>query len=698
MATLDELLVEIGIDANDLTSGTDGAADDVERSLAGVGDAADAMGRDIADAADQASTALDGVGASADEAARGAEEAAGEVEGSFKGIAAGAAGAAVGGLFAAGLQSAMDARAANAKLTNQLGLTAEESSRAGKVAGEVFKAGFSDSMEGVNEALAGVTANIGGMSEATDAELTQMTKSALALAETFGFDVSEATQAVGTLLKTGLAKDGQEAFDLLTAAARKLPPAMQEELPALTREYGEFFNQMGFTGPEMMGLLAQAAKSPTFELDKMGDALKEFTLLMADTDAVSEPLKELKLDVGEIQKLMNEGKGTQAFDMVTEALRGVEDQTKRTRLQAALFGGPGEDMGNALLNLKATGADAASGLDQAAGASEGLVSSTEEAKSFDSVWRNISTTLGESLAPALSKVSEFMTEHPELMKVLVPMVFLLAAAFALVAVSVWAANAAFWANPITWIVLLIIGLIATLALIIFKWDEVKAATLEAWDWISAKIGEGVDWVQKKIDDWVALFVGAWDYAWSWVKDKTADTIDSVLGTVDWLAAIPGDVADYFGDVISYLWGLPGKIGRAASGMWDSIVSNFKNAVNQLIWMWNSLSFTLGGGSFMGVDIPSVTLHTPDIPYLAEGGITTGPTLAMIGEGREQEAVLPLSKLQSLLNTTAPAVARVEPADRRLVLELRGGSRAFREFFQESVTAATGGDVVKYVKG
>ena len=37
-----------------------------------------------------------------------------------------------------------------------------------------------------------------------------------------------------------------------------------------------------------------------------------------------------------------------------------------------------------------------------------------------------------------------------------------------------------------------------------------------------------------------------------------------------------------------------------------------------------------------------------IPQLAEGGITNGATLAMIGEGKEQEAVLPLSKLASLM--------------------------------------------------
>lgn len=36
--------------------------------------------------------------------------------------------------------------------------------------------------------------------------------------------------------------------------------------------------------------------------------------------------------------------------------------------------------------------------------------------------------------------------------------------------------------------------------------------------------------------------------------------------------------------------------------------------------------------------------------LADGGITTGPTNALIGEGREKEAVMPLSKLQSFVNT------------------------------------------------
>ena len=36
---------------------------------------------------------------------------------------------------------------------------------------------------------------------------------------------------------------------------------------------------------------------------------------------------------------------------------------------------------------------------------------------------------------------------------------------------------------------------------------------------------------------------------------------------------------------------------------------------------------------------------------AEGGIVTGPTLGMIGEGNESEAVLPLSKLGNIMQSS-----------------------------------------------
>ena len=69
---------------------------------------------------------------------------------------------------------------------------------------------------------------------------------------------------------------------------------------------------------------------------------------------------------------------------------------------------------------------------------------------------------------------------------------------------------------------------------------------------------------------------------------------------------------------------------------------FKTLINGIAKLWNNtigkLEFNIpkwvpiiGGNGF----------SVPDIPYLADGGIVTGPTLAMIGE-RGPEAVIPLS--------------------------------------------------------
>ncbi|MEU2149312.1 hypothetical protein ABZ741_34070 [Streptomyces globisporus] len=633
------------------------------------------------------------VGINTDELTTGAQGAADEVGGSLGGIAALGAGAAVGGLFVMGLTNAMDAQAANTKLANQLDLNEAEAARAGSVAGDVFSAGFGDSIGTVSEALGAVTQNIGGLGEATDAELDQMTRSALALADTFQYDVGEATQAVGTLIKTGMAKDGMEAFDLLTAAAQKLPPKLREEVPAMISEYGEFFDQLGMTGPDMMGMLAQAAQDPTFQIDKLGDAVKEFTLKLAETDAVKEPLKELGLNVKDIQSLMNEGKGTEAFDQVTTALKGVEDQTERTALQAALFGGPGEDMGNSLLGLDASGAAAATGLDDVAGAAKDVTDNVAASASMESIMRTLATTLGEMLAPALKIVSDILRENPTLIKVLVPILLGLALAIGIAVIAQWAWNTALWAFPGTWIIAAIIALIAIIVLIVVYWDEIAAATGAAWDWIVAKLATAWQWIKDAVAaawNWVVQKTTA---AWNWIVADVQAAIADLMGIVNWLAAIPGKVAGWFGQVVSWIAGLPGKIRSAASGMWDGISSSFRSMVNSLISGWNSLSFTIGGGSIMGVDIPSLTLSTPNIPMLAEGGVTTGATLAMIGEGSEQEAVLPLSKLDGMLRSAA-GVRRT--GNGPVVLEIRSSGSDVDNFLVERLRNAVrvdgGGDV------
>ena len=184
-------------------------------------------------------------------------------------------------------------------------------------------------------------------------------------------------------------------------------------------------------------------------------------------------------------------------------------------------------------------------------------------------------------------------------------------------------------------------------------------------------------------------------------------VRAVMTAISWLSSIPGKVSGWFSqakdwairklqELLSWLSGLPGRVSRAVSGLFDGIPKAFRGAVNSVIGAWNNLHFTIGGGSIMGVSIPSITLNTPNIPFLAKGGIATGPTLAMVGEGRESEAIMPLSKLEQLLRLpgSAPSTGKVQPFEARFTLAFEGADDKFVDFLQEITRKKGGGSITK----
>ncbi|MFJ8863608.1 phage tail tape measure protein [Streptomyces sp. NPDC102451] len=651
MTVLDELLVRIGMDASGVDEGTDQVASKMDK-MAGP---------------------------------------------------AALAGAAAGGALALGLTAAMDISSAQSSLRDQLGLTEAEAARAGGIAGDVYSAGFGESMDDVANAVGGVVSSMGELGDFTDAELQGMSKSALALAKRFEIDVADAAQAAGNMINNGLAKDGTEAFDILAAAAQTLPKQMLADIPATVNEYGKHWARIGLDGKTAMGMMSQYVKAGGRDIDQAGDVLHEFARITSEETArAADGLKALGLPAKQMLADINAGgePAKAALQKTIEALRGVKDPAKQAELGIALFGDMAGEGADALWAMDPATAAASTGMADAAGSAKKMTDAMEDdpAQQMDAAMRTLTTGLGEALLPVLQLVSGFMAENKGLMQVLVPIVLILAVAFGIFAIAVWAVNAAMLANPVTWIVLGIIALIAVIILIIVYWDELGAAAGRAWDWIQEKVGQGADWVSGKISGAMAWVRGIWDTAWAWISGKTASAVSVVLGAVGWLSAIPGKVSGWFGQVVSWISGLPGKISRAASGMWDGISRSFKGMVNQLISGWNNLSFTIGGGSIMGVSIPSLTLSTPNIPMLADGGLVTGPTLAMIGEGREDEAVLPLSRLEQLIgvqqDVRAPSVRKTSgaAAEVRITLDSTGGSSAMRTLLQEIVRIDGRGDV------
>jgi hypothetical protein len=70
------------------------------------------------------------------------------------------------------------------------------------------------------------------------------------------------------------------------------------------------------------------------------------------------------------------------------------------------------------------------------------------------------------------------------------------------------------------------------------------------------------------------------------------------------------------------------------GIFNGIATAWNNTIGKLSFKIPSWVPGLGGKGF----------EMPNIPMLANGGIVTGPTLAMIGEGRGPEAVIPLDRM------------------------------------------------------
>jgi hypothetical protein len=281
-------------------------------------------------------------------------------------------------------------------------------------------------------------------------------------------------------------------------------------------------------------------------------------------------------------------------------------------------------------------------------------------------------TIGETLQPALQWLGDFLSAHPAVIKAVSVVLLVLAVALTVAAVAQWALNSALLANPYTWIILAVVALIAAIVAIAVNWKKVVKVLIAGWNAIKSGFSAG----------------------WNWLKSNVFSPIGSFFTSTipGWTRSLVGYIKDKWNGLLSWFKGIPGRIGRALSGAFNGLKSAFKSAVNWIIGRWNNLSFTIGGGSVLGVSIPSVTLGTPNIPYLATGGVTTGPTLAMIGEGRENEAVLPLSKLNGMLNAARVQGVNGQNVTARVVIDVTGGDGDLKKLIRRMVRVDGRGSV------
>jgi hypothetical protein len=283
---------------------------------------------------------------------------------------------------------------------------------------------------------------------------------------------------------------------------------------------------------------------------------------------------------------------------------------------------------------------------------EGQVGGTAaaSASSFDKMkfaLAGVSDTFGEmllpvidELAPKLAAFTAWANTNKTLLAVLVGVFGGLAVAILAVnvAMKVWTAttaaftaiqaafNAVMALNPIFLIVAAVVAIIAVLVLLQKEFGlfdgvirVVGAAFGAVWEAIKAVF----DWVTNNWKLLLVVLTGPFGLAIAFVvkfKDQIMEVFKFIYNTIKSTMSFVANV----------------------------ITAPFKAAFNLVAKLWNNtvgkLSFKVPGW------VPGIGgkgFDVPDIPELKDGGIVTQATLAMIGEGNEPEAIIPLSKLASM---------------------------------------------------
>src|SRR5690606_2956486 len=325
-----------------------------------------------------------------------------------------AAAATVGSAFV----DALDLSRAQGRIQAQLGVTEAEAGRIGAVAGEVYARGFGENLGEVSDAVTLVVRSIEGMGDASDAELQEVSRQALNLAQTLGVDVNEATRSVANMMRTGLVGSATEAMDLLISGAQ-LGADEYGDLADTMQEYSTQFRDLGLTGAEAMGLIVQGMEAGAQSSDKVANALKELNIRVTGLEGPAvEALDELGLNAEKMASAFAVGgpKAREALDQILDGLEKVEDPALRDQLAMDLLGTQAEDMADALYNLDLD--TAAQGLGDVAGAAEAAADALEQtdAQKFTAAWRQLKQELSEELLPVLTRVADWLTNNMDTVK------------------------------------------------------------------------------------------------------------------------------------------------------------------------------------------------------------------------------------------------------------------------------------------
>lgn len=569
-----------------------------------------------------------------------------------------------------------DYQAAMARVQASTGASAEQMKQIEEAARAVFSSGMGESFDEVARAMSTIK-QVGGLD---GKDLESATKNAMALGKTFDMDVNETARATSALMKN-FGIDGQKAFDLIAYAAQNGANKNGDLLDTFN-EYAVQYQALGFTAEQFAAHLVKGAEDGAFSIDKVGDAIKEFNIRAKDGSKSSmEAFAALGLNGQKATQMFAVGgqSAQVAFAEVVKRLSEMEDPVARNAAGVALFGTQFEDLEvKALEGFKAIQGS----LPQI----EGTMQQVSRAISSDlgSQLRIVSRSFMDLLLPAADSAAKAITEQmPKISKALAalaPQIEALSQAFtkALPVITQWFNKSLSGAMSFVSFVLENFNAIATAvayagsAFLIFRgvFQGLKVVvTVTKWVLMARQA-----FIMYRVSAAAAVVASK---ATAVAMNLLSVAAKSLGAAMKFLMANPivlflaglvaAGVAVYknwdelkamavsAAQIISDAWSSAmTSIQGFFANTFDSLASIMKGPINTIIAMINSIVESINGMAFNVPDwVPAIGgqkfgFELPKIPQLAEGGIATQPTLATIAEAGEAEAVIPLSKLSTML--------------------------------------------------
>lgn len=326
-------------------------------------------------------------------------------------------------------------------------------------------------------------------------------------------------------------------------------------------------------------------------------------------------------------------------------------------------------------------------------------------------WGGIFSALGEGVIDALEGIYEFLvgvTQNETAATIIEAVAIalgILAGAVAAynivmgiynVVTGIAAAVTTALSSPILAIILVIGALIAICVLLYQNWDTIKEKAVEIWGKIKEFISNAIEKVKEVISNVINKIKETWSNIWGKIKDTASKVWDgiksAITGTINGIKTGISNTLNAIKSVWDKIWGglkttvtnIFDAIWGAIKGVINSILGGIEGmangvigGINTVIGALNNLSFdvpdwvpVLGGKTF-GFNITE--LSKVSLPRLANGGITTGVTLAEIGEAG-REAVLPLENNTGWMDELAGKLASRMPTyntPTTLVMEVDG---------------------------